>query len=44
MIVGLNVHLGELSAGGCDLLDPELAELGLQLSELLRQIVLVLGP
>lgn len=44
MPVGLNLHLGKLGAGRCDLLDPQLAEFRLQLSKLLRQIILVLGP
>lgn len=39
-----NVHLGELGARGNDLLDPELTELGLQLTELLGELVLVLPP
>lgn len=40
----MNVHLGELGARGGNLLDPELAELGLQLTELLGELVLVLPP
>lgn len=39
-----DVHLGELGARRRDLLDPELTELGLQLTELLGELVLVLPP
>jgi hypothetical protein len=37
-------HSVQLGAGRGDLLDTELTELGLELSELLRQIILVLAP
>lgn len=37
-------HLVQLGAGRGDLLDAELAELGLELSELLCQIILALVP
>ena len=40
-----NAHLGELGSGSTsDLLGAELAELSLQLAELLLEILLVLGP
>ena len=42
--MSMNVHLVELGAGRSDLLDPELAELGLQLTKLLGELVLVLPP
>src|SRR4051812_32524769 len=38
------VHLVELSARGCDLLDAELAQFRLQLAQLLNQLVLALRP
>jgi hypothetical protein len=41
---GSNVHLVQLGAGRGDLLDLQLAQLGLELIELLREILLVLGP
>lgn len=37
-------HLVQLGAGRSDLLDAKLSELALELSELLRQIILVLAP
>jgi hypothetical protein len=37
-------HLVQLGAGRSDLLDAKLTELALELSELLRQIILVLAP
>ena len=39
-----NVHLSELGARGGDLLNPKLAKLSLQLTKLLRELVLVLPP
>lgn len=39
-----HVHFVQLGAGRDDLLDPELTQLGLQLAELLQQLILVLGP
>ncbi len=39
-----NIHLVELGARRNDLLDAKLAELSLQLTKLLGEIVLVLGP
>lgn len=41
---GGNVHLVELGARRDNLLDPELTELGLQLVELLGELILVLVP
>lgn len=41
---GDNVHLAELGARRNDLLDAKLAQLGLELTELLGELVLVLGP
>lgn len=40
----VNAHLVQLGARRGDLLDAELTELGLELSELLRQLILVLVP
>lgn len=40
----IDVHLGELGTRGHDLLDPELAQLRLELTELLGELVLVLRP
>lgn len=42
-VVG-NVHLGKLGAGRNDLLDAKLAQLRLELTELLGELVLVLRP
>ena len=39
-----HVHLVKLGAGRGDLLNPELAELSLQLAELLGELILVLVP
>lgn len=39
-----DIHLIQLAAGGCDLLDTELAKLALELAELLDQIILALVP
>jgi hypothetical protein len=40
-----NVHLGELSSGATsDLLSAQLAELSLELTELLLQVILALSP
>ena len=39
-----DVHLVELGAGRNDLLDAELAELRLELAELLHQVILALVP
>ena len=39
-----NVHLVELAARGNNLLDAELAELSLELAELLHQVILALVP
>lgn len=39
-----SLHPVQLDAGRRDLLDAQLAELGLELAELLQEIVLVLGP
>lgn len=41
---GFRSHLVQLGSGGGDLLDAQLAELGLQLAEGLGELVLVLGP
>lgn len=41
---GFGSHLVQLAAGRSDLLDAELAELSLELAELLRQLILVLAP
>lgn len=41
---GKSSHLVQLGAGRDDLLDAELAQLGLELGELLRQIILALVP
>src|SRR5699024_97828 len=41
---GESSHLVQLGAGRDDLLDAELAQLGLELGELLRQIILALVP
>lgn len=42
--VRIDVHLGELAARGHDLLDAKLAQLRLELTQLLGELVLVLGP
>jgi len=39
-----DIHLGELGAGRDDLLDAKLAQLRLELTELLGELLLVLGP
>lgn len=39
-----NVHLVQLGAGRDDLLDAELAELRLELTELLQEVLLALVP
>lgn len=39
-----DIHLGELGARGDDLLDAKLAELSLELTELLDEILLALAP
>lgn len=44
MGLGPNVHLVELGARGDDLLDAELAELSLELAELLHEVILALVP
>lgn len=44
LVSSLDIHLVQLAAGGCDLLDTELAQLGLELAELLDQIILALVP
>ncbi len=41
---GIDVHLGELGARRDDLLDAKLAQLRLELTELLGELVLVLRP
>lgn len=41
---GICIHLGELGTRGNNLLDAELTELGLELSELLNQVLLGLVP
>ena len=41
---GVGLHLVELGAGRGDLLDAELTELSLELTELLGELVLVLAP
>lgn len=41
---GRNVHPVQLGARRGDLLDAELAQLGLELSELLNELILALGP
>ena len=40
----IDVHLGELGTRRNDLLDAELTQLGLELTELLGELVLVLRP
>lgn len=42
--IRIDVHLGELAARGDDLLDAKLAQLRLELTELLGELVLVLRP
>lgn len=43
-VSSLDIHLVQFAAGGCDLLNPELAKLGLELAELLDQVILALVP
>jgi len=38
------VHEGQLGAGGGDLLDSQFAEFRLELAQLLREVLLALGP